>query len=141
MFLYKNIETCSHVFLRRIAIAPPLTSPYDGPYKVVARSGRVFKIMMKSKVETVTAGRVKPAHIERKSENDSTQQNRVTPKSKPMASKPTAKTPEPRTALLRRSPPGPELQRSRVEHTVCDTDKGSGSSERPMIRHDCDTVT
>ena len=28
---YKEIDTCSHVFLRRIAIAAPLTAPYDGP--------------------------------------------------------------------------------------------------------------
>ena len=32
-FEYKELDTCSHVFLRRIAIAPPLTAPYDGPYK------------------------------------------------------------------------------------------------------------
>ena len=61
---YKEIETCTHVFLRRIAIAPPLTAPYDGPYKVVARSGRVMKILMKGKVETVSLDRVKPAHLE-----------------------------------------------------------------------------
>ena len=35
IFQYKEIDTCSHVFLRRIAIAPPLTAPYDGPYKVI----------------------------------------------------------------------------------------------------------
>ena len=51
-------------FLRRIAIAPPLTAPYDGPYKVVARSGRVMKILVKGKVETVSLDRVKPAHLE-----------------------------------------------------------------------------
>ena len=61
---YKEIETCTHVFLRRIAIAPPLTALYDGPYKVVARSGRVMKILMKGKVETVSLDRVKPAHLE-----------------------------------------------------------------------------
>ena len=64
IFQYKEIETCTHVFLRRIAIAPPLTAPYDGPYKVVARSGRVMKILMKSRVETVSLDRVKPAHLE-----------------------------------------------------------------------------
>ena len=32
-----------------------LTTPYDGLYKVVARSGRVFKVLIKGKVETVTA--------------------------------------------------------------------------------------
>ena len=45
-------------------IAPPLTAPYDGPYKVVARSGRVMKILIKGKVETVSLDRVKPAHLE-----------------------------------------------------------------------------
>ena len=64
IFQYKEIETCTHVFLRRIAIAPPLTAPYDGPYKVIARSGRVMKILMKGKVETVSLDRVKPAHLE-----------------------------------------------------------------------------
>ena len=64
IFQFKEIATCTHVFLRRIAIAPPLTAPYDGPYKVVARSGRVMKILVKSKVETVSLDRVKPAHLE-----------------------------------------------------------------------------
>ena len=61
----------------------------------------MFKVMMKGKVETVTADCVKPAHIERKPENDSTQQHKVAPKSRPTASKPTAKTREPPTAILR----------------------------------------
>ena len=56
--------TCTHVFLQRIAIAPPLTAPYDGPYKVVARSGRVMKILIEGKVETVSLDQVKPAHLE-----------------------------------------------------------------------------
>ena len=30
-FQYKELDTCSHVFLPRIAIAPLLTAPYDGP--------------------------------------------------------------------------------------------------------------
>ena len=64
IFQYKEIETCTHVFLRQIAIALLLTAPYDGPYKVVARSGRVMKILMKGKVETVSLDRVKPAHLE-----------------------------------------------------------------------------
>ena len=64
IFQYKEIDTCTHVFLRRIAIAPPLTAPYDGPFKVIVRSGRVMKILIKGKVETVSLDRVKPAHFE-----------------------------------------------------------------------------
>ena len=40
-FQYKELETFSHVFLRRIAIASSLTATYDGPYKVISKSGRV----------------------------------------------------------------------------------------------------
>ena len=74
-FQYKELDTCSHVFLRRIAIAPPLTASYDGPYKVFARSGRVFKVLIKGKVEKVTADCVKPAHIERTPEDEQTRQS------------------------------------------------------------------
>ena len=40
IFYYKEIDTFSHVFLRRIAIAPPLTAPYDSPYKAIVKIGR-----------------------------------------------------------------------------------------------------
>ena len=36
----------------------------DGPYKVIVRSGRVMKILVKGKVETVSLDRVKPAHLD-----------------------------------------------------------------------------
>ena len=92
-FQYKELDTCSHGFLRRIAIAPPLTAPYDGPYKVVARSGRVFKELIKDKVETVTADRVKPAHIERTT-------GQSTAMSKTMAMRPMARILEPQTTVV-----------------------------------------
>ena len=97
-FQYKELDTCSHVFLRRIAIAQPLTAPYDGPYKVVARSGRVFKVLIEGKVEMVTADRVKPAHIERTPENEQTRQS--TAILKPTALQPTAQIHEPQTAVV-----------------------------------------
>ena len=113
MFQYKELDTCSHLFLRRIAIAPPLTVPYDGPHKVVARSGQV---MIKGKVEPVTADRVKPAHIERKPENDYTKSHKATPTSKPTASKLPAKTSVPRTAMVgARSTNTPKPSRTGVD--------------------------
>ena len=79
-------------------MAPPLTAPYDGPYKVVARSGRVFKVLIKGKVKTVTADRVKPAHIERTPENKQTRKS--TAISKSTALQPMAKIHEPQTAVV-----------------------------------------
>ena len=82
IFQFKEIATCTHVFLRRIAIAPPLTAPYDGPYKVVARSGRVMKILVKGKVETVSLDRVKPAHMECEPTTGTTTQRKTPSKSR-----------------------------------------------------------
>ena len=87
IFQFKEIATCTHVFLRRIAIAPPLTAPYDGPYKVVARSGRVMKILVKGKVESVSLDGAKPAHLECEPTTGTTIQ-RETP-NKPQSSKAT----------------------------------------------------
>ena len=77
IFQYKGIDTCSHVFLRRIPIALPLTAPYDGPYKVIVRSGRVMKILIKSKVETVSLDRVKPAHLDSEPETGTEKQRKT----------------------------------------------------------------
>ena len=99
-FQYKEFDTCSHVFLQRIAIAPPLTAPYDGPYKVLAKSGRVFKVLIKGKVDMVTADRVKPAPIERMPENEQPRKLTATAISKSTALQPTAKIHEPRTAVV-----------------------------------------
>ena len=63
IFQHKEIDTCSHVFLRRIAIAPPLTALYNGPYKVIVRRGRVIKILIKGvKLHTYTAS---PEQVQR----------------------------------------------------------------------------
>ena len=97
IFQYQEIATCTHVFLRRIAIAPPLTAPYDGPYKVVAMSGRVMKILVKGKVETVSLDRIKPAHLECEP-TTCTNIQRTTP-NKPQSSK--------TTRISSRNPQGP----------------------------------
>ena len=69
MFQYKELETCSHVFLRLIAIAPPLTAPYAGPYKVISNP----------KPKSTTS---KPAAIARKLRKDRARSSSTnTPKS------------------------------------------------------------
>ena len=91
-FQFKELATCSHVFLRRFAIEPPLTAPYDGPNKVISRSGRVLKILMKGKVVTVTADRVNPAQIEREAEPCSMQKRQIQSKPISTTKKPAAIT-------------------------------------------------
>jgi hypothetical protein len=37
-----------------------MASAYDGPYKVIDRNNKVYKLQVGSKVETVSADRLKP---------------------------------------------------------------------------------
>ena len=80
--LCPRLHSASHVFLRVDAVKKPLTPPYEGPFPVLERSAKTFKILRNGKPVTVSVDRLKP----------------VT--SLPTASPPTAPTP----ALGRPSP-------------------------------------
>lgn len=62
-FVHKDLSTASAVFLRQDAVRKPLQPPYSGPYKVIARTEKVFKIDIGGKIVTVSIDRVKPAYM------------------------------------------------------------------------------
>lgn len=43
IFVSRDLDTSSHVFVRRDAVKPPLTPPYDGPYPVISRTEKTFR--------------------------------------------------------------------------------------------------
>ena len=49
------------VFVRRDAVAPPLTPPYEGPYTVLKRFRKFFLIQRGSVRDKVSVDRLKPA--------------------------------------------------------------------------------
>lgn len=63
LFKFKELESCSHVYLRQDAVKRPLEKPYQGPYKVLERtSDRVYKIDRNGKPTEVSVERLKPMH-------------------------------------------------------------------------------
>lgn len=63
-FYYKNLATCSHVFLRNDAVKQLLKRPYSGPYKAVQRiSDKIYALDINGKTINVTVERLKPAHF------------------------------------------------------------------------------
>lgn len=63
IFIYKDLSSCSHVFLREDALRGSLQPAYTGPHEVIERSAKTFKIRVKGKVVTVSVDRLKPAYI------------------------------------------------------------------------------
>lgn len=62
-FIFKDLNSCSHVFLREDALRGSLQPAYTGPHKVLQRGGKYFKINVKGKDVTVSIDRIKPAYI------------------------------------------------------------------------------
>lgn len=63
IFVHKDLTSSSHVFLRDDALRGALQPPYTGPYEVLERGEKTFKIQVKGKSVTVSIDRLKPAYI------------------------------------------------------------------------------
>lgn len=63
VFVFKDLATATHVFVRHDAQRRPLQQPYDGPYPVVSRNDKTFAIQVRDRLVTVSVDRLKPAYI------------------------------------------------------------------------------
>ena len=59
-----DLANATHVFVRRGGVNPPMTSPYEGPYAVHARTATGIKVVFPRGIEEVALARVKPAFME-----------------------------------------------------------------------------
>ena len=58
-----ELKTCRMVFVRRDGQRPPLSVKYDGPYQVVERQDKWFRLQLGAKTDTVAIDRLKPAFL------------------------------------------------------------------------------
>lgn len=63
VFVHKALHDCSHVFFRNDFVRKSLQPPYNGPYQVIERDDKIFKIRIKNKSVNVSIDRVKPAFM------------------------------------------------------------------------------
>lgn len=62
-FTHKALKDCTHVFVRIDKIKPPLTPPFEGPFPVVERNEKFFKIEIRGKHTNISIDRLKPAFV------------------------------------------------------------------------------
>ena len=58
-----NLKECSHVFIRVDLKKPPLSPPYTGPYKVIERNEKTYKIDARGRYVWISIDRLKPAYL------------------------------------------------------------------------------
>jgi hypothetical protein len=63
VFVFRELASTPYVFLRNDTVKGPLQPPYDGPYKVIERGGKNFKILINNKNTIVSIDRLKPVFI------------------------------------------------------------------------------
>lgn len=61
-FVFKDLPTATHVFLRTDSLRGALQPPYTGPYQVLSRSDKTFKLLVNKKAVVVSVDRLKPAY-------------------------------------------------------------------------------
>ncbi|XP_068627034.1 uncharacterized protein [Battus philenor] len=74
-YVPKDLATAEFVFLRQDAARRSLEPPYTGPYKVLERGSKTFKIVVNDRESTVTIDRLKPAYMTR--DDNTTPQTRT----------------------------------------------------------------
>ncbi|KAI5731471.1 hypothetical protein M8J77_010485 [Diaphorina citri] len=72
-FSHPHLDKCTHVYLRLDGVKPSLQRPYTGPYKVLSRSDKTFRIDVRSRQVLVSRDRVKPAYTSDHSDLSTTQ--------------------------------------------------------------------
>jgi hypothetical protein len=54
-----DLAAADFVFIRRDSMAPPLTPPYTGPFKVLRRATHTFQVQVGDHTETISTHRLK----------------------------------------------------------------------------------
>lgn len=62
-FVFKDLATASHIFLRDDTLGGSLKQAYSGPHEVLQRGDKVFRIILNGKNVAVSIDRIKPAYI------------------------------------------------------------------------------
>ena len=62
VFVPKDLQVCTHVFVRVDKVKPSLSPPYEGPYKVVRRTRKFYVLDINGKNNSISIDRIKPAY-------------------------------------------------------------------------------
>ena len=68
----KDIDSWTHVFLRKDAVKASLTPPYTGHYRVLSYTNKLFTLDISGEKETVSIDRVKRAFLDSRTQEPHT---------------------------------------------------------------------
>ncbi|XP_053699052.1 uncharacterized protein LOC128746024 [Sabethes cyaneus] len=63
VFIHPDLHSCKNVFVRNDSVRPSLSSPYEGPFEVMNRSDKFYKVNIRGRTVNISIDRLKPAYI------------------------------------------------------------------------------
>ncbi|BES94567.1 multicellular organismal development [Nesidiocoris tenuis] len=63
VFVHKDLDTCSHAFVRIDRLKKSLEPPYNGPFKILERHEKYFTLLIENMETNVSKDRLKPAYL------------------------------------------------------------------------------
>lgn len=63
-FIQRGLDQCKQVFIRNDTVRIPLQQPYDGPFEIIKRYDKFYKVLVNGKQKNVTIDRLKAAFID-----------------------------------------------------------------------------
>ena len=69
-YVPRDLRTTKYVFIREDAHRAPLTPPYKGPFLVLDRHEKTFKLQLSNRTDWVAIDRLKPAYLEATDHDD-----------------------------------------------------------------------
>jgi len=95
-FNHKDLRNSTHLLLRQDSIRRALEPPYTGPHKVISRTDKTLKIVVRGRKVSVSADRVKSAYVLHGTQHDTgslpSAQTRNDPKKPVSTTRPTQTT-------------------------------------------------
>lgn len=91
--LDKNLQTCTHVWVRTDAVRKSLQSPYKGPYRVISKGDKFFKLDYITREEIVSIDRLKVAYLDKDFSDELLSDQSSRPSEPPSRKPPSGKPP------------------------------------------------
>lgn len=77
IFVNSELKDCEYVFVRDDSVHKSLKPPYDGPFKILERGPKVFKIRLPGREARISIDRLKPAFVLNDDDEKSSSNNKA----------------------------------------------------------------
>ena len=64
VFQAPELQHCTHLFVHHDALRRPLQPTYDGPFRVLQRSDKYYRLQLHGREDSVSIDRLKPAFLD-----------------------------------------------------------------------------